>query len=40
MNDLKTLYNARSNKDELAQIAEKLKDSIGSEGYDAFMDII
>ena len=27
-------------KTELKQIAEKLKDSIGSEGYDAFMDII
>ena len=24
MNDLKTLYNARSNKDELAEVAEKL----------------
>ena len=36
----KYVYTTRELKTELKQIAEKLKDSIGSEGYDAFMDII
>lgn len=36
MNDLKTLYNARSNKDELAQIAEKL--NIQDSSLDAILN--
>ena len=33
----KYVYTTRELKTELKQIAEKLKDSIGSEGYDAFI---
>lgn len=36
----KYVYTTRELKTELKQMAEKLKDSIGSEGYNAFMDII